>query len=439
MKMRSFLWVAVGLIIVVGLGTGGCKAKDVAQGGQITLRWSLWADAQQMEFWQIGIDDYKSINPNVSVIVENTPWAQYWDNLNVQIASNSLPDIFGMTSGNSRAYLASGVLLDLTDYMEKDSKDPDSGWDTSDFYDGCMDGYKFNGRTYAVAYDIGTSCIILNLKLFKEFGVTPPDENTWTFDDFRAIARKLTKDRDGDGVTDVYGASWTPYSDNSMWEPLILSLGSKFIVGEEPNQKIEIPEGTPYALQILADGLKEGWNYDYDQAVDLGLFPAGQVAMSFGNPVEVKVYKTAMETPDVDVVLTPRYQDAEYLKFLGGGGFSAAATTKYPDEVWKFLKNYVKKDNLKKIVADMVQGIPPRRDLRDAFLNAPPATPNFKAYLWHVNQNPVAGLYFTCPGWNEVNSLLRIKTQEVYGGVKTARQAMSEFVTEGNAIIAKGD
>ncbi len=52
--------------------------------------------------------------------------------------------------------------------------------------------------------DITSKVMFFNTELFEKAGVAIPDAN-WTWDDFEAIARKMTRDLDGDGKTDQWG------------------------------------------------------------------------------------------------------------------------------------------------------------------------------------------------------------------------------------------
>ncbi len=47
--------------------------------------------------------------------------------------------------------------------------------------------------------------IFFNKGLFDKFGVPYPPEDEWTWDQFAETVKKLTKDTDGDGKTDVWG------------------------------------------------------------------------------------------------------------------------------------------------------------------------------------------------------------------------------------------
>lgn len=55
-----------------------------------------------------------------------------------------------------------------------------------------LDALEYNGSIYAVPRDITSKVMFLNKKMFDDADVPYPNEN-WTWNDFREIAKKLTK------------------------------------------------------------------------------------------------------------------------------------------------------------------------------------------------------------------------------------------------------
>jgi multiple sugar transport system substrate-binding protein len=437
------------LALLVTFSLIGCNRKEVSMPigssgsgddwfpkENISLRWSFFCNEAEWPFWMPGIEAYEREHPNVKFTIENTPWSQYWDKLATQVASNTVPDITGMTTGTSRMFLANGSLLDLTPYMERDSKDPNSGWKTDDYWEGVFWGYTLNGKIYGVPYDMGPNAICINIALFEEFGVPLPKDG-WTFDEMKEIAKKLTVDRDKDGVTDVYGLSWTP-TDSNFYDNFVLSLGSKFIYGTEPNQTVDVSPITAKYVQFLCDGLKEGWNYSETSAEELGLFESGKIAMITSNPQHFGQYaKTMTPKPRLYAIESPMSGDPKYdtgTKYIGGGGFSASAKTKYPDVCWDFLKNYLNEEGIKIVTAVPFRGIPPLKSLLDVFYNSEYAPENpqaLTAFLTDGREN----YYYTCPNWNQIRDAIALELNAAYAGMKTADEAIKQIVAVGNRVV----
>jgi multiple sugar transport system substrate-binding protein len=111
---------------------------------------------------------------------------------------------------------ARGLLTDLTPLIERD------GWDTSDFLPDVLNIYNIEGKLYGIPFLTTGSYIYYNMKLFDEAGIPYPTsdwtDQSWTWDAFLDLAKKLTKNYD-DPNTAVYGAArsfWPPFDSIPM-------------------------------------------------------------------------------------------------------------------------------------------------------------------------------------------------------------------------------
>ena len=434
--MKKWFVCLLTVMLVLGNCTMGVAQEDWFPTENIHLRWSFWASAEEMQYWSDRINSYMELHPNVTIEMETTTWNQYWEKLTTQVASNSVPDILGMTSGYAREYMVNGALLDMKPYMDRDSAIEGSGWVTDDYYEGVFWSYEYNDGVYAVPYDMGPAAVLMNVDLFNEFGVELPKDG-WTFDEMIEIARKLTVDRDGDGITDVYGCAATG-KDSTFYDTFVLSLGSKMAIeNEDGSWTFEFSEMTAPYLQKFADGLREGWNYDSQEAQDLGLFASGNIAMIFANPEWMGKYAKLMENPNLYVLEAPMTGDPKYdtgSKYIGGGGFSISADTPYPEVCWDFIKYYLGYDGIKKCTAEPFRGIPPLRTLADDFVNSEFAPQNAVALLNFVEKDTADNVFFNCPNWNRIQSIMNSELEAVYSGTKTAEEACSYIVEQGNTL-----
>ena len=97
-----------------------------------------------------------------------------------------------------------------------------------------------NGRTqdaYAFCDEIGGSehsaCVFFNKRLFREAGLDPnllydlQKAGTWTWDKFMEIAKKLTRDTNNDGITDIYAMTCDLSSE--ILDALVSSNGAMYV------------------------------------------------------------------------------------------------------------------------------------------------------------------------------------------------------------------
>ncbi len=250
---KSLLSLAsIGLATTVLAGCGDDEEVGSAEEfkGKITI-WDgpRWPDADENKYHWIEskIQEYQDEHPNVEIELVQVPWAEMGDKLGVSIMGKSWPDIAPVDiSGSSVSinHIEQGVLEPLDAFFTKDDK--------KDFYENALDAYTYDGNLYGVPNSITLHSMLLNLDLFEEAGVTPPENGEWTYEEFLDAAKKLTFDRDGDGKMDVYGFS--TYIMPGYYEawPFFYKNGGSPLNEDLTKFTFDSPE-TIKAIQDLAD------------------------------------------------------------------------------------------------------------------------------------------------------------------------------------------
>ncbi len=146
------------------------------------------------------IADFEAKNPDIKVKVEPQDFAQMPLKFFMGHNTGGNPDIVWIDAKNLGGLAASGAGADLgaavvgkwpagaaDDFFVK------AGWDAG----------KVDGKQVALPLFHGASVIYYRKDLLAAEGIDPASLGTW--DGLRAAARKLTKDKDGDGRIDVWG------------------------------------------------------------------------------------------------------------------------------------------------------------------------------------------------------------------------------------------
>ena len=79
---------------------------------------NIW-DSKQQKGIQTICDEWTATS-GIPVSVEVVDWDNYWTLLEAGASGGQMPDVFWMHSQYSEKYMDQGILLDLTDYIEKD-------------------------------------------------------------------------------------------------------------------------------------------------------------------------------------------------------------------------------------------------------------------------------------------------------------------------------
>jgi len=166
-------------------------------------------------------------NPNVTVKIDPT---FDWDSQKylVQAAAGTAPDIIWGDEHWSFLLSSKGVLLDLNPFIDG------SGFNKDNYAD-VLGAFTWAGKLFSFPIWIGCYGMFFNMDLLAEAGLElPPDD--WNYDDLLAMAKKLTKDKNGDGEPDQYGIYIS--SHHNRWGSAILAYGDEFYS----------PDGTEFVL-----------------------------------------------------------------------------------------------------------------------------------------------------------------------------------------------
>ena len=122
--------------------------------------------------------------PNVSITIQGGPFGPETDQkFDIAILQQHAgPDVFHTTGGDVLKYAAAGQL----------SPPPFTDADRKDFNSSALNATTFHGTVVAYPLWIVPWYEYINLDYFKEAGVEPPVNGSWTYDQFLAAAKKLT-------------------------------------------------------------------------------------------------------------------------------------------------------------------------------------------------------------------------------------------------------
>src|SRR5690606_17830777 len=129
----------------------------------------------------------------------------YQEKIRTMMAAGTAPDVHLIEWQNGPSLAHQGLYIDLTPYIERD------GFPLSQFVPSLVQHYREGSIQYGVPRAVDTSIMFYNVERFSEAGLVDPnalhDNNQWTWATFLEAAKSLTRDRNGDGVTDEWGAS----------------------------------------------------------------------------------------------------------------------------------------------------------------------------------------------------------------------------------------
>jgi multiple sugar transport system substrate-binding protein len=182
------------------LVVAGCSSSNVSGG---TVSFQLFGDAAEITAYKSLIEAFAKVEPNIDVDLIAVPnQGDHIAKLATDFSGGSPPDLFLINYRRFGQFAGQGVLEPLGARLETTGSLREEA-----FYPEAIDAFRFDGDLMCLPQNISSQVVYYNPTLFERFDVANPAAG-WTWDDFLATARRMTRDTDRDGKTDVYGIAF---------------------------------------------------------------------------------------------------------------------------------------------------------------------------------------------------------------------------------------
>lgn len=205
------------LAAILAVGLLACGGDDRA----VVLRMTSWQTPAENALDLPAIRAFEAAHPGVRV--ENEPvsnQAEYREKVITSIASGAPPDVFLLDGIDVPAFVESGAMLDLRPFAGR------VGIDLRDFYPSVLGMFSRGDAVFAFPKGFSPMVYYYNRALFDAAGLPYPRDG-WTFAEFVATAKALTKDTNTDGVTDQWGTALVRFF--YAWQGIVWSGGGDIL------------------------------------------------------------------------------------------------------------------------------------------------------------------------------------------------------------------
>ena len=232
--------------------------------------------------------DFTKANPNITVNLEYiNGYTDLYKKMMASIQAGALPDLAVSYESMIADYATAKIVVPLDDYVNSTkyglSKE-DLADMPADMLEICRNPLLGN-KLYTFPFTKSLLVMYYNADLLKAAGFDKPPA---TWDDFIKAAKAVT----AGGKAKGYAAAMSA----STFHGMILSRGGKLTSADFKAGNRNGPEGLA-ALQLISDGLKEGWAYyakGYDWQND---FAAGKAAMALDSTSGLFFVPPLIKTP----------------------------------------------------------------------------------------------------------------------------------------------
>ena len=259
MRRRKLTLLILGVLILVMLiavTTANAqlfRRKKQNFGGRV-IRWATWWDsaptAGRSEREDLRLKREAEVGKKYNVKFEylNVPWGEFMAKyITTVMAGDAMAEIVSVqTDWFYPTLLLNNFCLNLSELGVFDFKAPKFQKETIDFatLDGSVYGYEV-GRIEP------RGVIFFNKTMFAREGITDIYQTVfdykWTWSKMVEVAKKLTRDTDGDGVIDQFGIAGAT---GRLWRGMIISNGGNFIdISDKWHPRFSL--GDPEVLEAL--------------------------------------------------------------------------------------------------------------------------------------------------------------------------------------------
>lgn len=320
------------------------------------------------------IDGFHAANPDIRVVVEPQDFAQMPSKFFLGHRTGTNPDIVWIDAKNLGGLQKSGAGTDMEALIV--NAWPQEGRDDF-FVKAGWEAARNDGKLVALPLFHGASVVYYRKDLLAETGIDPASLKTW--DGLLDAAKKLTKDNDGDGVTDVWGFGLPLAPLKTESTPTLIGMLS----GDEPvfdgctaNWATDIGEKS---LQYTVDLIKEhgvtpkdAIVYNVDDITEQ--FIAGRYAIAITSNLRYSVIAKGAEfgTENIGIMAWPSW-DGVKSGPMPVSGWWISAWDKSPQlaEAGKFIDYMLSPDGVR-LWATVGGQVPTRKSLlADPFFAEP--------------------------------------------------------------------
>jgi multiple sugar transport system substrate-binding protein len=340
----------------------GCSRQghEPVTPGPVELIYWPAPNPQEMQLADTLVRRWNALHPEIHVRMQPIPVSQSTEEvLLAAIAGGTTPDVCSnIQPGALYDYIRANGLLALNKFPGFDSLAAIRG-DSA-----LVASFRSsNGNFYQIPWKSNPVMMFYNKRLFREAGVT---ELPRTYSDFLAAGRKVTRDVDGDGRTDV----WMGERDiRPIWWQRLFDLfpfyiaathgqtffaGEKFILDQKAGSEVFAFFRACYAEHIFPRTFFQGGDP----------FLLEKKATHFSGPWEVATIRKFVPDMEFGVVPLPVPDGTSGPVYTHGDfkNISIFSNSRHPEAAWAFVQYLLRPEN-DLLLLEICDQIPIRNDL----------------------------------------------------------------------------
>ena len=407
----------------------GCEGAEGDRPTRITVM--VAGDPEEIEAYRAVMDAFDGSQGEVDA--ELLPFAERDDlivRLSTSIAGGEPPDLFLMNYRYYGQFAARGALEPVEPYL-RDS----AAFEAADFFDTAMTPFQWDGEQVCLPQNVSSLVVYYNLDLFERAGLEPPKDG-WTWDDMVSAAKALTRDEDGDGVTDVYGLGVDP--EIIRIAPFIWSNGGEMVDDEASPTRFALDGAAVEAMQLFFDLRSVHGVTPTDEEAEAEDFESrflnGRLGMLMESRRVVPTLRTITDL-DWDVASIPSSDTP--VSVLHSDAYCITAGSDAKDAAWRFMEFALGPEG-QRITAGAGRTVPSLRSVAEteAFLDPDADPAHAQVFLDQIPRLRAVPVVST---WPEIEDVANGLLEEAYYGGGRAVEVAAELATQTRDAFARAE
>lgn len=423
------------LLIVVALLMGvlaGCFPPQQASAPAEPAAVSFMVSGGPEEFkaYESLVAAFEAANSDVDMELRYVPDdKEYRRRLAADFSANVPPDVMLMNHRRMGDFAARGGLEPLGPYLEQSQQ-----LDIDQLYEPAVNSFRFDDKLWCVPQNVSSLVVYYNQDLFEAAGLPLPS-NDWTWEEFVNAGLALTKDTNGDGVTDQYGAGIDPVL--FRLAPFIWQNGGELV--DDPANPTQLVLDSPAALaafQWFVD-LQTKHHMVPDAAAEASessesRFMNGTLGMYFNSRRSTPTFRTI---EDFTWNVAPLPRGTEPASILHTDGYCMAASSAQKEAAWRFIE-FANSQPGQELMVVTGRTVPSMRAVAESPAFLEPELPPANSQVW-VDIVPTLRQVPTMPGWVAIEDAASAEIERAFYGQATVEEAAAAAVARTRELFAE--
>jgi multiple sugar transport system substrate-binding protein len=351
------IWVAVACLLMSAMTNAAEKSKLVV------LMWNAEPGeaTRVQEIYSRFTDKYPEVDLDMTM-----PSGNYFEKAQTMIASGAQLDVVTIYPFAAGEWVAGSMFQDLTPYIQRDRIS------LNVFPRPIVDAFQVGNVTWGMPTDAGAIVTYYNEDLFAAAGLHTPHDldqrKDWNWQSFLDAAKRLTVDKNGDGIPDQYGVDY--YIDLSRYIHWVWSNGGRLF------DRTMLPTKATFGDPKSVEGLRFFLDLQMThKVVKANGFDTGESAMQLNQgPWYVqRIVNLPGGGNNIGAAKLPG--NVRQVTSLWPNGYQIARSAKNPEMAWEFIKFITLNADIAAAFSQATGRTPVLQTVfRSRFLTEPPPT-----------------------------------------------------------------